>query len=74
MNTETPAYCRKEKTEDPILANYRFFINEKPHMSQEGYKTRKKSTEWEYVNPTHHQETLRLAVKFNELTDMEAIN
>ncbi len=24
------------------------------------------------VEPTHHQETLRLAMKFNELTDLEA--
>jgi hypothetical protein len=28
--------------------------------------------EWVYVEPTHHQETLRLAMKFNELTDLEA--
>ena len=32
----------------------------------------KSTREWEYVNPTHHHETLRLGVKFNELTDMEA--
>ena len=37
MDTETPAYCRKEKTEDPILADYRFFVNEEPHMSWEGF-------------------------------------
>jgi hypothetical protein len=37
MDTETPVYCRKEKTEDPILADYRFFVNEEPHMSWEGF-------------------------------------
>jgi hypothetical protein len=37
MDTETTAYCRKENKEDPILANYRFFVNEEPHMSWEGY-------------------------------------
>ncbi len=36
MDTETPAYCRKEKTEDTFLADYRFFVNEEPHMSWEG--------------------------------------
>jgi hypothetical protein len=30
------AYCRKEKAEDPILADDRFFVKE-PHMSWEGY-------------------------------------
>jgi hypothetical protein len=37
MDTKTPAYCRKDETEDPFLADYRFFINEKPHMSWEWY-------------------------------------
>ena len=35
--TETPAYCRPKIETDPIIADYKFFIKEEPHMSWEGY-------------------------------------
>ena len=37
MDTETPAYCPPKIETDPIIADYKFFIKEEPHMSWEGY-------------------------------------
>ena len=36
------------------------------------YRWKMQTREWIFVEPTYHQETLRLAIKFNELTDLEA--
>jgi hypothetical protein len=42
------------------------------NLNGKTYTCKKPTREWIYVNPTHHQETLRLAMKFNELADLEA--
>ena len=42
------------------------------NLNGKTYMWKKPTREWIYVHPTHHQETLRLAMKFNELADLEA--
>jgi hypothetical protein len=39
---------------------------------KEIYVEKKQTNEWIYVHPTHFQETLRLAIKFNEINENEA--
>lgn len=42
------------------------------NLNGKTYTWKKQTREWIFVEPNHHQETLRLAMKFNELTGLEA--